>query len=267
MKTFAARFPFVFALGITVIAMLCLLWPFWVPGLSQSVQILLGRAAICLFAIGMLTHLGWWREAGFVSPSTWRILLPYLPVFLLIALAKTSDLLTVGIQVTELKLILLGLLVYLSGGFMEEAVFRGLVLRALLPRGLVRAAVLSALVFGFVHLLNWSMGADLRATLLQVAAASLIGLAFTAPLAVTRNIWPLVFIHSLNNFIGYLTAGGFLDTAAMSKAPSLVEALATLIPWLLMAVYSFWLLRRAGRRPGHSAATAEQQLVAGQVKG
>jgi hypothetical protein len=36
---------------------------------------------------------------------------------------------------------------FAAGGFMEEAIFRGLVLRALLPGGLVRAAVLSSLIF------------------------------------------------------------------------------------------------------------------------
>ncbi len=248
MKAFAARFPLLFASATTLAAMLCLLWPLWVPGFSQTVQIFVGRITICLFAISMLTFLGWWRETGFVRPTSWRILVPYLPIILLMAAIKTFDVVTVGIHVLDPKLILVGLVVYLAGGFMEEAVFRGLLLRTLLPGGLVRAAFLSALLFALAHLLNLLMGAHLSATILQVAVAFLAGLVFAAPLAVTRNIWPLVIIHGLGNFVGYLNAGGFLNMGGTSKGPSWVDVVLSLVPYLLLGVYSFWLLRRAERQ-------------------
>jgi membrane protease YdiL (CAAX protease family) len=195
----------------------------------------------------MLTYLGWWREAGFTRPKSWRILLPYLPLLLLVLLAKISDVNKFGIRVTDLKLIFLGLIVYLGGGFMEEAVFRGLVLRILLPGGLVRAAVLSSLIFASAHLANLITNANLNDTILQVVVAFLMGLAFTAPLAVTRNIWPAVFIHSLTNFVMFLAVGGFLNTAATSKSPTLDEAIGEILLPLLLAIYSYWLLIRAQR--------------------
>jgi membrane protease YdiL (CAAX protease family) len=248
MRAFAARFPLLFAFATTLVAMLCLLWPLWVPGFSQVAQILWSRVAICLFAVFLLTYLGWWRETGFVRPTSWRILVPYLPLALLMIAIKTFDVATVGIHVIDPKLILLGLVVYLTGGFMEEAIFRGLLLRTLLPGGLMRAIFLSALLFGLAHLLNLFMGANFSATILQVAVAFLAGFAFTAPLAVTRNIWPLVIIHGLGNFVGYLNAGGFLNTTATSKGPSLVDVVLSLVPYLLLGIYSFWLLRRSGRQ-------------------
>jgi membrane protease YdiL (CAAX protease family) len=248
MKVFATRFPLLFAFATTLVAMLCLMWPLWIPGFSPITQILLGRIAICLFAVFMLTYLSWWRETGFVPPASWRILMPYLPVILLMLAIKTFDVVTVGIHVFDLKLILLGLIVYLAGGFMEEAIFRGLLLRILLPGGLMRAAFLSSLLFALAHLLNLFMGANLYATILQVAVAFLAGLVFTAPLAITRNIWLLVIIHGLSNFVGYLNAGGFLNTATSSQGPSLVDVVLSLLPYLLLGVYSFWLLRRTERR-------------------
>jgi len=265
MKTFATRYPLPFALTITAIAMLCLIWPLWIPGLSQATQVIFGRAAICLFAIAMLTYLGWWREAGFIRPASWRILVPYLPLLLLVLLSKVTDVSRYGIRVTDIWLILLGLVVYLAGGFMEEAVFRGLVLRSLLPGGLVRAGVLSSLIFAAAHFFNLLNGALLTDTILQVIVAFLMGLAFAAPLAITRNIWPAVFIHALTNFVGYLTVGGFLNTAATSQNPTINEVIGEILFPLLLAIYSFWLLRRTERHIKRRIAAQAQQLVVHQA--
>jgi membrane protease YdiL (CAAX protease family) len=262
MKTIASRFPFVFALVTTLLAMLCLIWPLAITSWSLTTQAIVGRAGICIFAISMLTLLGWWGESGFVRPKSWRILLPYLPLFLLVIVSKISEITSLGIHVSDLNFILVGLFVYMAGGFMEEAVFRGLVLRTLLPQGLVRAAVLSSMIFAVVHLLNLAAGANLAATILQVMVAFLMGLAFIAPLVVTRNIWPLVFIHALSNFVAYLAVGGLLDTASTSQSPSLGQVVSALLIPFVLAVYSLWLLFHRQRRLGLRDATREQSVVA-----
>ena len=128
-----------------------------------------------------------------------------------------------------------------------------LVLTALLPKGLVRAAVFSSLIFAFCHLFNLTKGANLYDTLLQVTVAFLMGLAFTAPLAVTRNIWPLVFIHTLINFVGFLAVGGFLDTAATSRIPTLTEAGGAIL-FAFLSVALRTLRRRSSTLPAGAAA-------------
>jgi len=260
MKTIPVRAPLLFALVTTLVAMLCLTWPLAITRWTVTTQAIVGRVGICIFAILMLTLLGWWGESGFVRPKSWRILLPFLPLFLLVIVSKISEFSSLGVHVSDIHFILLGLFIYVAGGFMEEAVFRGLVLRTLLPQGLVRAAVLSSMIFAAVHLLNLAGGADLAATILQVIVAFLMGLAFVAPLAITRNIWPLIFIHALNNFGGYLAVGGILDTAATSQSPSLGQAVnALLIPFVL-AVYSIWLLIHTERQRGLSSVAGEQHV-------
>jgi membrane protease YdiL (CAAX protease family) len=267
MKTIAARVPFVFALVTTLVAMLCLSWPLAITRWSLITQVIVGRVGICIFAIFMLTILGWWGECGFVRLKSWRILLPYLPLFLLIIVAKISEITSLGIHASDLNFILVGLFVYVAGGFMEEAVFRGLVLRTLLPMGLVRAAILSSMIFAVVHLLNLAVGANLTDTILQVINAFLMGLAFVAPLAVTRNIWPLVFIHALTNFGGYLAVGGILNTATTSQSPSFGQAVNALIIPSVLAVYSLWLLIHTERRGGLRAANGEQHVAVDGVRG
>ena len=150
---------------------------------------------------------------------------------------------------------------------MEEAIFRGLVLRTLLPQGLLRAAVLSSMIFAVVHLLNLAAGANLAGTILQVIVAFLMGLAFVAPLAVTRNIWPLIFIHALSNFGGYLALGGILDTATTSQSPSLGQVINTLIIPSVLAVYSLWLLVRTQRRNRLGQSTVKQYVVVDRLGG
>lgn len=258
MKQFASRFPFLFCLGVTAAAMLCLIWPMlWVKSWSITAQMVAGRVVICIFAVAMLVGLGWWREVGFRKMASWRILVPYLPVFIVVVLFKILDLLTLGIHVTDLKLILVGLAVYLAGGFMEEAVFRGLLLRALRPGGLLQAAVISSLIFAVVHFINLIGGANLNDTLLQVVMAFFAGFCFVAPLAVTGNIWPLVGIHFLTNFFGYLSAGGFLNTAATSQSPGLVEVLVSITPMLLLTAISWWMLARAQKKEKLVGAAAQ----------
>ena len=249
MKKFASRFPFLFALAVTAAAMLCLIWPMlWFKGWSITVQVVLSRVTICIFAVVMLVSLGWWRQVGFRKIDGRRTLLPYLPLFILVVLLGTLELITIGVHVADLGTLLIGLAVYLSGGFMEEAVFRGLVLHPLKPGGLLRAAVISSLIFGVVHFINLIGGANLNATVLQVVTAALVGFSFVAPLAVTGNIWPLVVIHFITNFATFLTAGGFLNTAETSQTPGLVEALVSLVPTLLMAAISWWILTRAQKK-------------------
>ncbi len=266
MKTIAARVPLLFALVITLVAMLCLIWPLAITGWSLTTQAIVGRVGICIFAILMLTLLSWWGESGFVRPKSWRTLLPYLPLFLLVIVSKISEITSLGIHVSDLNFILVGLFIYVAGGFMEEAVFRGLVLRTLLSQGLVRAAILSSMIFAAVHLLNLAAGANLAATILQVIVAFLMGLAFVAPLAVTRNIWPLIFIHALSNFGGYLAVGGILNTASTSQSPTLSQAVNTLIFPMILAIFSFWLLVRTQQSNRLRQATVEQSLAVERVE-
>lgn len=86
MRSLATHHPFLFAMAITLVGTLCLLLPFWLPGLTTVAQVLLGRVTLSLLAAGLLIWLGWWREASFVRPHTWRIAIPYLPVLLVILL-------------------------------------------------------------------------------------------------------------------------------------------------------------------------------------
>lgn len=264
MKTFAVRYPFIFGILVSLAAVLGQLWPLLFPGLIQSVQILLARAIDFFTAVCLLTSFQWWREAGFVRITSWKILLPYLPLILVVLLVVVTVIGTTGMKVNDPVLLVVGAVSFLVGGFVEEALFRGIILRAFLPRRLLNAALLSSIVFSIAHLPNLLLGQNLGATGLQLVRTFLLGFAFVAPLAYTRNIWPLVILHALLNFSSFLASGNL--ALISTESPEISQVLAEVVVFGLLAGYGFWLLRRAGRWTDRTVAAARSHAIVNQVE-
>jgi uncharacterized protein len=261
MKTLAIRYPFIFGILVSLAAILGQMWPLLLPGLSQNVQILLARATDLLIAVYLLTSFNWWREAGFVRITSWKILLPYLPLILVMLLVVVTTIGTAGVKVNDPTLLLVGAVSFLVGGFVEESLFRGIILRLFLPRRLLNAALLSSVVFSIAHLPNLLLGQDLGATGLQLVRAFLLGFAFVAPLAYTRNIWPLVILHAMVNFSSFLASGNL--ALISTQRPETSQVLAEVIVFGVLAGYGFWLLRRARQRSDQATTAVKPSL--GQV--
>jgi len=82
----------------------------------------------------------------------------------------------------------------LTGGFIEEFLYRGLMIDRLSVifgggrAGLLAAALLNGLPFGLIHF-EWGLGGILMTTVM----GSVLGLMF---LAARRNLWPLIAAHA-----------------------------------------------------------------------
>ena len=114
-----------------------------------------------------------------------------------------------GVQVTSLRYLAEALAIMLMVGFVEEAVFRGLMLNALRTRGLWKAAIITALLFGTTHALNGLAGKSVVEDVLQICYAVAIGFAFAALVLRKGILWPLVLAHWLINFIAFIETPGF----------------------------------------------------------
>jgi membrane protease YdiL (CAAX protease family) len=100
-----------------------------------------------LLVIVLVTWLDWWREAGFNRPSRWRN--PHLLLFPLLVSALT---LLGGIRVPGPAFFISMLLVLLLAAFSEEALYRGIAWRALLPKkGVIQAVITTSLLFGVLR--------------------------------------------------------------------------------------------------------------------
>ena len=208
---------------------------FLLPELGEDNQKFIGKIVISVFAITLLSALGWWREAYFVPPSQWKIWVPFLPLLLLPVLsALVSD-----FNISDPAQITFFALYTFIVGFAEEAIVRGLMLRTLRPKGLMQAVFLSSLIFGLMHLANLIMGADIGSTVTQVIYATLIGIAFAGALQAGGSIWPLIIIHALVDFFPKLS--GVPDGAS---SVNLVNALLLIGVQIPFALYGWWVLRR-----------------------
>ena len=87
------------------------------------------------------------------------------------------------------QLILLFFTMAIVPAFVEEFLFRGMVLGNLLPYGRTTAILASALLFGLMH-------QNAEQFFYATAAGLVIGWVYVS----TRSIWPCVLLHLVNNF-------------------------------------------------------------------
>jgi CAAX protease family protein len=164
----------------------------------------LANLGLTIIVAVLLTVMGWWKATGFRSPDRrgdlLYFLVPFIPMFINFI---------PGIQVTSLRYLTEALAITLMVGFAEEVIFRGLILNALKVRGLWKAAIITALLFGLTHALNVLAGKSLVEDVAQIFYAVAIGFAYAA-LALQKGIlWPLVLAHWLINFSNYIQTPGF----------------------------------------------------------
>ncbi len=150
----------------------------------------------------IVSQMKWWQRIGFHHADNSVSLLIFLP-----ALALVIGNLTFGIAVTRAPVLLTFALLAITSGFVEEVIFRGLMLRAFQPRGEWKAVLITTAIFGFTHLMNIFAGYDPLYAVIQVAYALAIGFCFGAMAIKGGVLWPLVIIHALGNFFAFINDG------------------------------------------------------------
>ncbi len=253
MKTFVSSHPLRFVLLImalleAVVLLLVLgIWLF-MPDVSITAVDLPFMLLNAIIAAVLLSWLGWWRDAGFNSPSQWRhLLLLVFPIMVLLLPA-----LVVGIQMPPTAQLIPMAVVMLLIGFQEEAIFRGIFIQVLLPRGKMQAVMWSATLFAVIHVNSILVGRDALFVLSQVIASFLGGFALAALRLRMNTIWPLVGLHALNDFIQFAAIGSIDAQNVAVHIPLLKVGIA-----LIMFVYGLYLLREdwlpETRQAQHSA--------------
>jgi len=206
-------------------------------GLPVNSGILIQQLLLVILSATLVTLFGGWREAGFFKPIRWS---PYFyafppligPIFLLFNSGFT------GVDPLQISMLLVFTAMI---GFAEEALCRGIMLQAFLPRGPVQAALFSSLIFGSMHLVQVFYGMPIGTALLYVVYAGLIGFGFAAPyIRGGGSIWPVIVVHGLYDFLGKMGHGW----GAQAQPTSSFEIVVRLSLAVLVGVYGFWLLKR-----------------------
>jgi len=155
--------------------------------------------AACLILI--LWRFGWLKTAGFTSLGSkqiWLFVIPlmiYKAVFGLYAFTGNFN-----FKLPEIELTLAILLFTFSTSLVEETLYRGLLLRAMVKawastrRGLMAAAILSGLFWSALHFINL-MIRPFPVVALQVLETTISGFFYAAIVLSGRSIWPAIVFH------------------------------------------------------------------------
>lgn len=201
-------------------------------GISEHDVVALPLLALAVVMLVYLHRTGIGAEIGLGTPPAvpaprmWF----YLPLLLLVGMPLTS-----GLR-HDLAALAVGAIVvhYVAVGFLEEVLFRGLLLRAMLnKRRPVWAVVISALTFGIGHVVSLLIGQSAQDTVWQIINATFVGLIFTLVVIATASLTMVIIAHMLYNII-----------AALSEVSAVTGLIVTSI--VVLIVYGSWLLFGAG---------------------
>lgn len=200
-----------------------------IQGLSYTAPVLISFVPIALALIVYMTLRRRWSYYGFrslrsIPASGWVYYLPLVAV-LVVILFKGFRPLTVG---EILFFVGFTLLV----GFVEETVYRGLILRTMLVKGTAIAVIVSSVLFAITHLLNALSGQSMAATILQIFYALLVGGSLALLWIKNRNILPLIAFHFIHNLIQFLS----VDRESIPADIVILVILAAQCAWLVVSM-------------------------------
>jgi membrane protease YdiL (CAAX protease family) len=210
------------AVTLLLATLLPRLSPSWFPDLRPTL-VNLGALLVPLAVVGAL---GWWRQAGLALPRpnrSWSTLLP----LLFFALSFAAG----GLSGSPAQFFGSAAL-FLALGINEELLYRGVIQHATNALGAVHSVVWVALLFGLQHA---GTGIFFGGSPYDTAATVISNVSFGAAYAAVRlrvgTIWPLAFVHGLENFCNTRSPGDAAWWWYLSEA-------------VFFIVYAAWLLRR-----------------------
>ena len=151
---------------------------------------------------------------------------------------------------------MLALAMALSAGFFEETIFRGVTV----PIGMryIRSekrvaiiVILSALVFGLMHLGNISSGASISMGIAQAIATIFAGLLFVAVYLRTGNILIPIFMHAIYDYMCF-TTDPTLDNGIMTGEVAMSALILAVLVDVIAGIWGLYLLRPAKRAEIHA---------------
>jgi membrane protease YdiL (CAAX protease family) len=169
--------------------------------LSYTSPVLISFIPIALTLIIYLTWKRKWREIGFqslanITKRNWFFYSPFIVILVVISLK--------GFKETTLSEVIFFIFFTLLVGFVEETIYRGLILKTLLNKSVRAAVITSSILFSITHLLNVMSGQSTEQTVVQLVYALVMGVVLALLMIKNLNIWPLIIFHFLHNLIQFL---------------------------------------------------------------
>jgi len=185
-------------------------------GMAEDVANLIDKiilnVIVIVLTIILIKKKGLWIISGLSpliikSPYLYIILLFYLFIFT----GGFSSIKLIPTHQLSSLLVLVFLIKSITVGVLEEVVFRGLIQGSMIKdfgtkrKGIVVSVVLSSIIFGIAHIINIGENyINFNGVIRQVFAATCLGTLFGVVLLRTRNIYPIIFIHSAISFFSLI---------------------------------------------------------------
>jgi membrane protease YdiL (CAAX protease family) len=181
-------------------------------GLPLDALYWIGFVILTVISLILLTRMRWWKEVGFRPLREYRLLwLPALPL-----IGTVFQFCLGGGELARGAVVLFMLILTALNGFAEEVLYRGLMLRAIVPKGIWRALLVTSVIFAFTHSMNALTGWSPERVLWQLCYSFAIGFGWAAFALRTGTIWPLILIHFLNNFFSLAGSDSVIQTGDVS---------------------------------------------------
>lgn len=245
----------IFSIIVTVITLAIASFFNWDANPITGLDKLVGDILITLFCLGLIYILGIQETAGFCRKGFGKGLIYGIP-FIIIGLGA-AFIGNTGLDLTKLRPIsFAGILLFTCNMFFvgvnEEISMRSLILNNLLlkygksKKGVYKAILISAVIFGAIHLVNIFFMPPVTVVVQAINAAS-AGVLFAVIYICSKNIWAGIVIHALVDwlslFLGQCFVGGesVLSMEMTFLQGAIMIALGSLPPVLI----AFAILHRA----------------------
>lgn len=249
MTKFSNKHPILFSFIICAVTLVISTVTTWDDKPLMGWDKLLGDTLITIFCLVVIKKIGIWDTAGFRKKGFGKGLLLGIP-FIIIGLAG-AYIGNIGVDFNKLQLIsvsnaILFTFNYLMVGVNEEITLRSLVLNNLLRnnekthKGVLRAVIISALIFGAIHIPNMFFMSPIT-VIVQAINAAAAGVLFAAIYIRSKNIWAGIVIHMLVDWLALFieqcfTGGSSVLSIDMSIGQGLIMALSASTPPVVIAL-------------------------------
>ncbi|MGD9910647.1 MAG: lysostaphin resistance A-like protein [Candidatus Izemoplasmatales bacterium] len=200
-------------------------------GIDSRITLLIAYVFMAGGLILFINRNNAWNDVGFksvkniVNSTSYR----YIPLFIMAILPLVAGL------STDLNWIDFGFVIIFMAlvAFVEETIFRGIVIKLLKAKGNLVAILGSSLLFSFLHAINALNGKDVGQTIFQIAFALLIGVILAILMIQTHNLTPLIMYHFLNNTV---------SSISRSDIDIIFSTIISLVVFIIGIIYLLWLI-------------------------
>jgi membrane protease YdiL (CAAX protease family) len=185
-----------------------LVFLFRIP-LDNPIIVQSGNLVAACLLLYLMQRLGWLREIGITRPGVWSTWLITLAIAIYIVVIGFYSFFE-GITFTfnslystqEARAILASSLL---AGFIEETVFRGVLLYLLIRvwgktrRGILTSIIVQAALFGILHSLQVLSGVSTDTALANVLGTFIFGVTLGVFVLYGGTLWPAIVLHAASN--------------------------------------------------------------------